>query len=64
LKDHYHAAPSRRVFALQHCHPRPLLTSNGNSEGFSVLVPLAYEVGSRAARARSKEITWEETCVN
>src|SRR5213079_279081 len=33
---------------------RPLLTGNGISVGFSVLVPLAHEIGSRAAGALQK----------
>jgi hypothetical protein len=42
---------------------QPLLTGNGISAGFSVLVPLAYKVESRAV-ARLAKNTREETCVN
>ncbi len=52
--------------ALLHCSNgfrRPLLTGNGISAGFSVLVRLAYELRSRAS-ARFVKIMREETCIN
>jgi hypothetical protein len=40
-----------------------LLTGNGLSAGFSVLVRLAYKASGTAPRARSAKGTWEGICV-
>src|SRR3989440_6405860 len=43
-----------RFLRCNNAFRRPLLTGNGISAGFSVLVPLAHEIGSRAAGALQK----------
>jgi len=43
-----------RFLRCNNAFRRPLLTGNGISAGFSVLVPLAHEIGSCAAGALQK----------
>src|SRR5947208_10140403 len=46
--------PAPRFLQCNNAFRRPLLTGNGISAGFSVLVPLGNEIGSRAAGALQK----------
>jgi hypothetical protein len=52
--DAKNAALSAAFFALQQCFPRPLLTGNGISAGFSVLVRMDEASEQRYWRALQK----------